>query len=222
MKIGKHRKSATTVMILLAALLGGCLAKENASIVRSADGDTPAQNNPPTISGSPQTAVMAENDYDFAPTASDPDGDDLMFSAANLPAWASFSTSTGRVSGRPSLADVGVFENIVISVSDGEYATSLSGFSITVSQTALGSLEVSWTPPTENTDGTTLTDLAGYRIYYGLAEGNYPNQISIDTAGIASYVIENLVPDTYYVVATAINTAGLESSFSNVAIETVQ
>ena len=91
-----------------------------------------------------------------------------------------------------------------------------------MSQTALGSLTLSWTPPTTNTDGTTLTDLSGYRIYYGNSQGNYPNQISIDTPGIASYVVENLVPDTYYFVATSLNSLGVESSYSNVAIKTVQ
>ena len=71
-------------------------------------------------------------------------------------------------------------------------------------------------------DGTVLTDLAGYRIYYGLSEGYYPNRIDIDTPGIAAYVVENLVPQTYYFVATSVNSAGAESIFSNVAVKTVE
>ena len=43
----------------------------------------------------------------------------------------------------------------------------------------------------------------------------------IDTPGISSYVIENLLPDTYYIVATAFTTSGVESGFSNEAVKTV-
>ena len=44
---------------------------------------------------------------------------------------------------------------------------SLPAFSITVTQVGLGSMSLSWTPPTQNTDGSALTDLAGYKLYYG-------------------------------------------------------
>lgn len=222
MKTGMNWQSVTLATIISGSLLGGCLSKDDADVAESVRSDTSAQNNPPTISGNPRAAATTDSSYSFTPTASDPDGDDLTFSVTNLPSWTRFDTSTGEVSGQPSLADVGVFPNIVISVSDGIYSASLPGYSITVSQTALGSLTLSWTPPTTNTDGTTLTDLSGYRIYYGNSQGNYPNQISIDTPGIASYVVENLVPDTYYFVATSLNSLGVESSYSNVAIKTVQ
>ena len=207
--------------ILSATLLGGCLTKVESGVSIPSD-PTNAQNRPPTIAGNPQKAVMMGDSYSFTPTASDPDGDVLTFSVQNLPVWATFDTATGEVSGQPSLADVGIFEDVIISVSDGAASSSLSAFSITVSQVALGSITLSWTPPTENVDGTTLVDLAGYRIYYGFAEGNYPNRIEVDTAGISTYVLENLVPQTYYVVATSLNSSGIESSFSNVAIKTVQ
>jgi len=32
---------------------------------------------------------------------------------------------------------------------------------------------VSWIPPTTNTDGTALTDLAGYKVYYGTVSWSY-------------------------------------------------
>ena len=64
--------------------------------------------------------------------ASDADGDSLSFSILNRPAWASFSSSTGRLSGTPAESDVGNYGNIVISVSDGEDSAALPAFSVTV------------------------------------------------------------------------------------------
>lgn len=211
----------TVALAICAIALTGCLSDEESDTSSQAI-EPPTLNSPPTISGSPQAAVTIGSSYSFTPTASDPDGDTLTFSVQNLPTWASFDSSTGRISGQPSLGDVGVFVNIVISVSDGMDSASLSDFEVTVSQVALGSMTLSWTPPTENTDGSALTDLSGYCIYYGISEGNYPNRVEIDTAGISSFVVENLVPDTYYVVATSVNSAGVESSYSNVAIKTVE
>lgn len=221
MTTGMRKRGATIAVLLAIATLAGCLTKEG-SDPGATGGGNQTQNNPPTISGIPQTAIMMGNTYSFKPTASDPDGDSLTFSVRNRPLWASFDSSTGQLSGQPSLSDVGVFQRIEISVSDGMATTSLPEYSITVSQVQLGSMTLSWTPPTQNTDGTVLTDLAGYRIYYGPSEGNYPNRVIIDTAGLASYVVENLVPDTYYVVATSVNAMGVESTYSNVAIKTVQ
>jgi hypothetical protein len=180
-------------------------------------------NRPPTISGSPPTAVTVGTAYSFTPTASDPDGDPLTFSIANLPAWASFDTATGRVSGSPAAQHVGTTTGIVITVDDGRQATaSLAAFNVTVQAVAVGSATLSWMPPTTNTDGSPLTDLAGYKIYWGTALGTYPNSTTLSNPGLTSYVVTNLAPGTYYFVATAFNTSGIESTFSSVASKTIQ
>jgi hypothetical protein len=218
MNTRNHRKIAVFAALVFATLLTGCLTKEQSGS-ELANNSTVAENSAPTISGNPQNTIIMGDRYSFMPNASDPDGDDLEFNVQNLPIWAVFDTVTGEVSGQPSTADVGVFDNVVISVSDGAASAALPAFSITVSQVALGSVALSWTPPTTNIDGSALTDLAGYRIYYGTSEGNYPNRVDIGTAGISTYIVENLVPQTYYFVITSLNVAGTESSFSNVAIK---
>src|SRR5690606_23966575 len=76
-------------------------------------------NRAPTISGSPATSVQATRAYSFTPSASDADNDRLTYSIVNRPTWASFSTSTGRLSGTPSSSQVGTYANIIITVSDG-------------------------------------------------------------------------------------------------------
>ncbi|WP_405241479.1 putative Ig domain-containing protein [Lentisalinibacter salinarum] len=181
-----------------------------------------ATNSAPVISGSPAKAVTEGTQYSFTPSASDPDGDSLSFSITNKPAWAAFDAATGRLSGTPQAGDVGTYADIVISVSDGQASASLGAFSITVEAIAMGSVTLSWSPPTENTDGTALTDLAGYRIYWGTTSGSYPNSVTIDNPGVTTYVVENLVPDTYEFVATSYNTSGVESDYSAPATKTVQ
>ena len=179
-------------------------------------------NSAPSISGNPPGAIKVGEAYSFTPNASDPDGDSLTFSIENQPNWAEFDTKSGGISGIPTLANVGPFPNILISVSDGQANASLPNFAIDVTQVATGSVSLSWTAPTMNEDGTTLTELelAGYKIYYGKSSGNYTNTIQIDNASVTMYLVENLSPDTYYFAATAFNMAGEESQYSSEAVKT--
>ncbi len=178
-------------------------------------------NRAPTISGSPSTAVMQGTAYAFTPTASDPDGNSLTFSIANKPAWASFNTSTGALTGTPTAGNVGTSSGIVISVSDGSLTASLAAFSLTVQAVATGSATLSWTPPTQNTDGSPLTNLAGYKIYWGPTAGNYPNSVTVNNPGLSTYVVDSLVPGTYFFAASALNASGVESALSGTASKTI-
>jgi hypothetical protein len=181
-----------------------------------------APNRAPTISGAPATAIVAGMAYAFTPTASDPDGDTLTFRINATPAWATFSTTTGRLSGTPGLQHVGTTSGIVITADDGLATTSLAAFNVTVQGVAVGSATLSWTPPTTNTDGSPLTNLAGYKIYWGPSQGSYPNSATLNNPGLTSYVIGNLAPGTYFFVATALNSAGVESTFSAAASKVIQ
>ncbi|XOV78791.1 MAG: tandem-95 repeat protein [Aestuariibacter sp.] len=91
-----------------------------------------ARNTAPEISGNPRTAITQGKEYRFTPTASDTDGDDLTFSIENMPDWGSFTATTGALTGIPTADDVGTFDGIVISVSDGQDTASLAPFSINV------------------------------------------------------------------------------------------
>lgn len=179
------------------------------------------KNSPPTIAGEPLTSVTAEMAYSFQPQAADADGDALQFQITNLPAWASFDAATGRLSGTPGAADVGTYANIVVSVTDGKAAASLPAFSITVAQVQLGAATLTWQPPTENTDGSPITDLAGYRLRYGRDPGQLSEVQSIPNPGITTAVVENLARGTWYFSVSAYNRDGLESDPSNLAQTTV-
>ncbi len=75
-------------------------------------------------------------------------------------------------------------------------------------------VQVTWTAPTTNTDGSPLTNLAGFNIYYGTAAGSFVHEINVPDRCAGKETILNLAPATYYFVMTAYNTIGTESGYS--------
>ena len=99
----------------------------------------------------------------------------------------------------------------------GTGGTVTETVTITVTQPSLGSVELSWDAPTTNEDGSVLTDLAGYTIYYGTNQSNLNQIIDISNVGITSFVISDLPSDTYYFSITAKDNNNNESTRSNIA-----
>jgi hypothetical protein len=180
-----------------------------------------AANPPPTISGTPATTANAGTAYSFTPTAADPNHNTLTFSIQNMPSWANFSTQSGTLSGTPAASDAGTDANITILVSDGTSTASLAPFSITVTQSASGTATLNWVAPTQNTDGSALTNLAGYHIYYGTSPGNLNQSVQIANPGLTTYVLSNLAAGTWYFSVNDYTTAGAESAVSNVVSKTL-
>lgn len=193
---------------------------------------TPPANRAPTISGTPATTATVGQAYSFQPSASDADGDTLAWSIQNAPSWATFNTATGRLSGTPTAA--GTASNIIIRVSDGTASASLPAFSIAVAAAptpppptspappVTGSATVSWQAPTQNTDGSGLTNLAGYRIVYGTNQNSLDRTVTISNTGTTTYVIEGLTEGTWYFAVRAFNAAGTESANSSIASKTIR
>jgi hypothetical protein len=177
-----------------------------------------AANRAPTISGTPTTDVNAGVAYNFQPTAADADGDTLTYSIQSKPAWATFSTTTGKLSGTTT---AGTYSGIVISVTDGKDTASLQPFTITVTAPANGSATLSWTPPTQNTDGSTLSDLAGFRIAYGTSSGALTQTIDVANPGVATYVVTGLSSGSWFFAVKAYNDSGAESANSTVVSKTI-
>jgi hypothetical protein len=181
-----------------------------------------APNRPPTISGAPATTVVAGTAYSFQPSGVDPDGDTLMYSITNKPTWATFSTTTGKLSGTP--ASAGTFSGIAIAVSDGKGGSaSLATFTITVSAapTSNGTATLSWTPPTQNTDGSTLSNLAGFRVQYGTSPSALTQSVQIANPGLATYVVTGLSSGSWYFAVKAYTSGGAESANSSVVSKTI-
>lgn len=109
---------------------------------------------------------------------------------------------------------------ITATVIDSGSLTEEQSISITVNQ-VIGTATVTWVPPTENTDNSILTDLAGFKIYYGTSQEQLSESVTIDDPAASSWVIENLSGNTtYYFAVTAFNANGVESDYSNIASKT--
>lgn len=171
-------------------------------------------NGAPAISGQATASINVGQSYNFIPTAVDAEGDALTFSIANKPSWATFNTATGQLSGTPTAEHVGSYANVTLTVSDGTQSATLAPFAIAVTASSNGAASLSWTPPTQNTDGSALTNLSGYRIRYGTSAGSLDQTIEIKSAGVAQYVVDNLSPGTWYFAVNAINGTGAESDLS--------
>lgn len=91
----------------------------------------------------------------------------------------------------------------------------------TVSATGTGTAALAWAAPTYNTDGSPITDLAGYHIYYGTDQSAPSQTVDIPGATTTSYVVEGLAPGVYYFTVVAYNSMGVDSTESNVAVKTI-
>ena len=169
--------------------------------------------------------MLVNDTYEFAPEATDADGDPLSFSVSNLPAWARFDPTTGRLSGTPRAPDIGNYADIGISVSDGSLRTALAAFSIVVeadeNDGIAGSATLKWKAPKRNVDGSKLEDLAGYRVYYGQDPANLFDRVEIPQRQFTRATIDDLSSGTWYFAVTAYTTAGLESELSLVVTKTI-
>ncbi|MAT84451.1 MAG: hypothetical protein CMD39_09200 [Gammaproteobacteria bacterium] len=99
---------------------------------------------------------------------------------------------------------------------DGPGGSAVAMISVAISDT----VSLNWQAPTENTDGSLLTDLSGYRIYYGLRSGDYTDSVLIGAAASTSHALE-LVSGEYYFAMTALDAEGNESGYSNEVIKVV-
>jgi len=91
----------------------------------------------------------------------------------------------------------------------GASGTAMAMVTVTVESTALA-----WQAPVQNTNGTAITDLAGYNLYYGTESGRYTQMRPVRDASQTNLELP-VEPGTYYLAMTAYDTTGNESELSN-------
>ena len=215
----RRSKSALLTFTLFISLgaLTGCKGGGNAKADSVPAAAASGSNTAPTISGSAQTSIAPNTQFNFTPTAADAEGNRLSFQIENKPAWATFNTVNGQLTGTPPAA--GTFAGIVISTTDGEMSAALPAFSINVTATPAvpaSGLTLSWTAPTQNTDGTVLTDLAGFVIAYGTSSDALSQTVQVENPSIDRYVLDELPPGDYYFGVKAYTASGAESELSSI------
>jgi hypothetical protein len=99
--------------------------------------------------------------------------------------------------------------------------TADASYVLTCARPTLGSALLDWTPPTQNTDGSSLTNLAGYRISYGASATSLTQSVQVAVPAATSYTVTNLNAGTWYFAAKAYTTANAESALSNIVSKTV-
>jgi hypothetical protein len=118
------------------------------------------------------------------------------------------------LSGTPEEADVGTYSNIIIGVTDANTRATLVPYSILVAQAPSGTVSLSWVPPVQNTDGTAITDLAGYHIYYGRDSTSMDQVVTIRNPRAASYELANLSAGDWFFTIVAYTSDNVTSSAS--------
>lgn len=108
-----------------------------------------------------------------------------------------------------------IFVSLLSGCNDPTGTSPTTAQSATFSGSGNASATLSWEAPTTNTNGTALTDLAGYRIYYGSSATDLSQNVQLHGVGVQTYVFDNLQAGTWYFAVMAVTSAGVESALSN-------
>jgi hypothetical protein len=135
---------------------------------------------------------------------------DAMTAAATLPAASSIST--GSVNRGPIASPSPVSEPGSAPVSTPTPTPTPKPTPAPTPST--GTVTVDWTPPTENTDGSVLTNLAGYEIYYSTNPNNLTETVKVTNAGLSAYTMSDLASGTWYFAIAAVSSTGAQSTRS--------
>ena len=92
---------------------------------------------------------------------------------------------------------------------------------VTPIQTVNGVATLDWMPPTENNDGSALTNLAGYTVYYGTDRNDLSQSVKVSNPGLASYTVTGLTSGTWYFAVTSYSADGVESTRTTTVSTTI-
>jgi hypothetical protein len=84
---------------------------------------------------------------------------------------------------------------------------------------ASGTATLTWVAPTQNTNGTPITPLSGYTIYYGTSSGALTQSVAV-SASTTSYTVTGLAAGTWYFAVAADAADGTQSAMSNIGSKT--
>ena len=224
----KQRLSARPgpIVLLTALCLSGCnQGGEQTAAPTAAAASPPSANSAMqsiVLRGVPPTTVLVGTQYSFTPTVVG-STTRVLFSIVGQPAWARFDANTGSLIGVPAANDEGTTGRITISASNATSSAAMSPFVIEVKGTDANadSITLSWAAPTENTDGTPVTNLAGYHVHYGTSPGELTKTITVASATSTTCIITGLTEGTYYFAVVAYTEAGTNSGESNLASQTI-
>jgi hypothetical protein len=121
----------------------------------------------------------------------------------------------------PNAAAGQTFSLAISSASGATFGNPIEA-TISIRQSAAGEVSLSWAAPTQNTDGSLLTDLAGYYIYYGAGGGQAMQILQLSGPGATSVILPGLSQGIWYFAAMAYNSSGATSGMSSIVSATIE
>ena len=135
-------------------------------------------------------------------------GSDTSESAASVATIASNTAGTTTATAATTPASPGASVGTVTKVT-------------TPIKTVNGVATLDWMPPTENNDGSALTNLAGYTVYYGTDRNDLSQSVKVSNPGLASYTVTGLTSGTWYFAVTSYSADGVESTRTTTVSTTI-
>jgi hypothetical protein len=136
-------------------------------------------------------------------------GDDESGASAAGSTTSGSTTSTTGSTPPQTVADTGS-----TTTTTGGSSTTTTTPPPTSTTTSSTAVTLGWVAPTQNSNGTPVTDLAGYKIHYGTASEDYTQVVSITNPSLSRYVLDSLASGTYYFAISSYNSQGVESPLS--------
>ena len=130
-------------------------------------------------------------------------------------------TASGGWSGTRAISGTATVGPIA---ADTTYSLACSGSgnnAVAMTTVAIREAVLNWARPTKNVDGSTLTNLSGYKIYYGTASRKYTQTVAVSGAATLQKTVA-LSPGTWYFSVTAVDTTGAESAYSAEVSKSIQ
>lgn len=207
------------LMFVALAMLAGCSGSSGASNVTQGTVDRePVQPQPADDTADPDPAAEASVSLSASSTAvASGDAVTLTWSSDNADACSASGGWSGVRETEGSLAVGPLTESTTFTLTcSGDGGNAMAMLSVSV----LGVVSLAWQAPTENVDGTPLTDLAGYRIFYGEQSRSYTEELALTDAAATDHSL-TLPSGYYYFALTAVDAAGNQSAFSNEVVKVV-
>lgn len=213
---GVGRARATAVLFAACVSLGACLGGGGGG-----GGSTSGNTNAPTPSRDSGTSVSVSLSAD--PIAVAPHGvSRLTWSVVNAESctasggWGGVKSSSGYESTTP-LAQTTEFTLTCVDA-DGNQGSKTAKVDVIFSPDRAASL--SWSAPTKNTDGSTLTDLQGFNVYAGTSASTL-QRVASTAANVTTHTVADLSSGTHYFAVSAVNSAATEGPRSNVVSKAI-
>ena len=109
-----------------------------------------------------------------------------------------------------------LMDSLTVSSVDGTTHTVKITINGANENNALADINLSWVAPAEREDNSaiSLSEIAGYKISYGMLQGQYPNSVTISDSTAVGYTFTDFPTGSYYFVVTTLDTEGRESQYS--------